>query len=190
MNKSKVSDLMIKLDEYATVPADASLFEAVAALEAAQESFSRNLYRHRSILVIDYQNQVVGRMSMRDVLESLEPGYRNRDCDPMRMGQYACSYIKALRVQKNLWEKPLDDICRKAGQLIVAEVMETPTEGEYIEADASLNDAIHLFVVGHHQCLLVTDPGGENVVGVLRLADCFEEVYAAMKSCRLSPTVD
>lgn len=188
MDTKKVSDLMVPIDEYATVPSDATLYEAVAALEAAQESFDRNHYRHRSILVIDDNDVVIGRLSQRDILESLEPGYRERECDPIRMGQYACSYIKSLRVVKSLWDKPMDDICRKAGSLRVSDLIEEPTEMDYIAFEESLNEAIHHFVVSHKQVLLVIKAG--KVVGVLRLADCFDEVYQAMKSCQLPPAVD
>jgi len=55
MKITTVRDLMVPLEEYATVPEEATLFEAVVALEQAQESLDRNRYKylHRSVLVYD-----------------------------------------------------------------------------------------------------------------------------------------
>jgi CBS domain-containing protein len=62
--------------------------------------------------------------------------------------------------------------------------MYTPTEGEYVPQDASLDQALHQLVVGHHQSLLVTKDGKE-IVGILRLTDVFQEVCEMMKACQL-----
>ncbi len=56
MQKITVKDLMVPLAEYATVKEDASLFEAVQALEQAQEHFDSEKYRHRAILVVSKAN--------------------------------------------------------------------------------------------------------------------------------------
>jgi CBS domain containing-hemolysin-like protein len=62
--------------------------------------------------------------------------------------------------------------------------METPTEGEIIAETATLDEAIHQFVIGHHQSLLVTR--GEDIIGILRLTDVFTAVFHMMKECKLS----
>jgi hypothetical protein len=62
------------------------------------------------------------------------------------------------------------------------EFMYTPKEAERVEADTSLCEAIHQFVMGHHQSLLVTK-GGE-IVEVLRLTDVFKHVFQPMESGR------
>ena len=53
--------------------------------------------------------------------------------------------------------------------------------GEKIEADATLGEALHSFVIGHHQSLLVTR--GEEIVGILRLVDVFKLVCERIKTC-------
>jgi predicted transcriptional regulator len=58
--------------------------------------------------------------------------------------------------------------------------MYTPSEGEYIEADASLCEAVHMLVMGHHQSLLVTRD--KKIVGILRLTDVFKETFQTMES--------
>jgi CBS domain-containing protein len=50
--------------------------------------------------------------------------------------------------------------------------------------DATLDQAIHQLVVGHHQSLLVTKDGKE-IVGILRLTDVFQEISERIKECGL-----
>jgi len=70
---------MVPLAEYATVSEDATLYEAVLALEKAQESFEdkHTRYSHRAILVLDKEGDVVGKLSQLDVLKALEPKYQD-----------------------------------------------------------------------------------------------------------------
>ncbi len=55
MKTFTVLDLMVPLSEYATVSDDASLCDAIVALEKAQEEFDQTRYRHRAILVFDQE---------------------------------------------------------------------------------------------------------------------------------------
>ena len=68
-----VKHLMVPLDEYATVSEEATLFEAVVALEKAQEKLDRTRFKylHRAILVYDKNNNIVGKISQLDVLRAL-----------------------------------------------------------------------------------------------------------------------
>ena len=49
MQQMKIKSLMVPLKEYATVSQDATLFEAVMALEEAQKKIVEG-YKHRAIL--------------------------------------------------------------------------------------------------------------------------------------------
>ena len=48
-----VKELMVPLEEYATVPQEANLYDAVLALEKAQKAFDPSKHKHRAILVLD-----------------------------------------------------------------------------------------------------------------------------------------
>ena len=179
-----VKELMVPLAEYATVSRNASLFEAVSALEKAQEAFDRDRYRHRAILILNDDGQVVGKMGQLDVLRALEPKYAEMLDDPLQHHRYGFSkkFMMSILSQYNMWETPLEDICRKAGQRTVARFMHTPTEGEYISETATLDAAVHQLVMGNHQSLLVT--GDQGITGILRLTDVFAAVFQTMKSCK------
>ncbi len=53
MSDFRVKELMVPLSEYATVPEGSTLFEAVLALEKAQEEFDHTKYKHRGVLILD-----------------------------------------------------------------------------------------------------------------------------------------
>jgi CBS domain-containing protein len=186
MKTFKVSDLMIPLSEYATVADDATLYDAVVALENAQEKYTykHSEYRHRAILVLDKNNKVIGKVSQIDVLRALEPKYEEiLEGRGLKGVGFSKKFLQTMVKDYVLFDSPLRDICRKASEQPVHRFMGTPTEGEIISETASLDEAIHLFVLGHHQSLLVTRGG--DIVGILRLTDVFTAVFHMMKECAL-----
>jgi len=184
MRSYTVNELMVPLSEYATVPEDATLYEAVLALEKAQENFEdkHTRYRHRAILILDKNGDVVGKVSQLDLLKALEPKYQGmiEGRGPQRFG-FTKQFMKSMLQEYHLFADSLEDICRKAGEKNVKEFMYTPSEGEYVTETASLGEAIHQLIMGHHQSLLVTRD--EKIVGVLRLTDVFAAVFHKMKEC-------
>ena len=191
MKTQKVKDLMVPLAEYATVPETATLLEAVKALKKAQAAFGKQRDRHRAILVIDANNHIVGKLSQHDVLEALEPNYkemRNQSEDGAihRLGLSDAFFQKTLE-QYHLWENALEGLCRKAIDLKVKRVMYTPDKGEFVKQSATMDEAIHRLIIGRHHSLLVTaDRDPREIVGVLRLSDVFEVVGDSMLECELT----
>lgn len=182
MSKELVKDLMVPISEYATVSKDATLAEAVMALKKSQEGYDPTKYRHRAVLVFDEKKNIIGKLSLICILRALEPKYDQMISDkrPMHVG-FTRQFQKAMLNQLQLWEAPLKDICKKASDIKVESFMITPEEGEYVEQDASINEAIHQFVMGHHQSLLVTE--GKKITGVLRLTDVFTAVSDMIIAC-------
>jgi CBS domain-containing protein len=175
---------MVPLKEYATVSEDATLNEAVAALKQSQAEFDQAKYRHRAILIYDKDQRIVGKVSLLSILWGLEPKYDQMlsDKGPGHMG-FTRSFQKAMIEQLKLWEEPLDHLCEKASQIKVKSFMSPVQEGEFIEPHATLNEAIHQLVLGHHQSLLVMGDT-KKVVGVLRLTDVFDVVATAITICK------
>lgn len=177
-----VEELMVLLSDYAVVDGTATLYEAVLALEAAQASFDSERYRHRAALVLDAQGRVIGKVGHTDMLRALEPKYETvLERESMAYTGMTRAFMKSLMEKYSLWGGAMHDICKKAAVQRVRDFMHVPTDGEFIEADATLDQAIHQFVVGGYQSLLVRQNG--TVIGILRLTDVFAAVSAAVKSC-------
>ena len=186
MDTKQAKDLMVPLSEYATVNENANLFDAVIALEKANEAFDQDRNRHRALLVYGSNNKIVGKLSQLDILRALEPKYKEfgEQIHLARFG-YSRKFMTSLFEKFNLWETPFTDICRKAVEFTVKNFMSVPREGEYVEENASVIEAIHLLVMGHHQSLLVTKQNSDDIIGILRLTDVFMEITQRIKACNI-----
>ncbi len=183
-----VQELMVPLEEYATVSEDATIYEAVLALEKAQATFDPARYRHRAILVYNVNGDVVGKLSLIDVMRALEPSFlKTLETVPMsRFGISETLVDMALR-RLHFWNRPLIELCVNAGKRKVRDYMYRPTKKEFINEDATLPMALHRLVMGQRHSLLVTQK--ERIVGVLRLTDVFTAVSQTMKSAFASEEV-
>ena len=56
-----VKEIMIPLSEYATVSEDATLYEAIVALDEAQAKHVKSPYSHKAILVFDKKIKLSGK---------------------------------------------------------------------------------------------------------------------------------
>ncbi|MCU0586844.1 MAG: CBS domain-containing protein [Syntrophobacteraceae bacterium] len=182
MQATSVKELMVPLADYATVSDDATLGDAVAALEEARRRVEADREKHRAVLVLDRNGRVVGKLDQWTVLWALEPRYKQMGNlrDTSRYG-FSPDFLKSMIDYYGLWRKPLEGLCRKAAELKVRDIMLQPTAGEQVDADDTLDAAIHQLVMGRHQSLLVTR--GEEVVGILRLSDVFRKICSAIEAC-------
>ena len=182
MSDYRVKELMVPLSEYATVPEGSTLFEAVLALEKAQEEFDHTKYKHRGVLIMDKDKRVIGKLGQLDVLRALEPKDENPAAlkDLSQFG-FSSNFVHKLRKQRRLKAAPLKDLCSNASKLRVEDFMQMPSEGEFIDQEASLDMAVMQLVTGHHISLLVTS--NKEIIGILRMTDAFAAVFHTMKEC-------
>ncbi|MCF8110848.1 MAG: CBS domain-containing protein [Desulfobacteraceae bacterium] len=184
MEAIKVKEIMVPLEDYAIVSEEANLAEAVFALEQAQQNFNQSRYQHRAILVYDKNKKVVGKLSLHDILQGLEPKYTGAgNFNELDQFYINADYIRNLIDELGLLENPMQDICKKAAEVKVKNIMHTPTKGEYVSEDAPLNEAIIQLLIGHRQSLLVTR--GKDIVGILRLTDVFKKIADVIKACNI-----
>jgi CBS domain-containing protein len=184
MKTISVKQLMVPLSEYATVSKDSTLYDAILSLEEAVAAFDPTRHRHRAILVYDEKKHIVGKISQIDILRALEPKYEEmaKNDSFTRLG-LSPIYTKSLIEQFMLWNKPLNDLCRKAAEVKVETFMHIPAEGEYVKEDTTLDEAIHQLIMGKHQSLLVTRD--TEIIGILRLTDVFMEIVNNVKECKI-----
>ncbi|MGQ9669782.1 MAG: CBS domain-containing protein [Desulfosoma sp.] len=184
MGKDMVKDLMVPIEEYATVSEEATLYEAVLALEEAQKRTGCREHKHRAVLVRNAGGHVVGKVSQLDVLRALEPKFKKLGNVGL-LGRFGLGpdVVRIITKELSLLENPLEDLCKKAARIRVKDMMHSPSEGEFVEETASLNEAIRQLVLGPHQSLLVTR--GQAIVGVLRLTDVYVEISQRIKACEL-----
>ena len=190
MDACTLDELMVPIAEYATISEDANVLEAISALEDAQKAFNPERYRHRAVLVLDKENRVVGKLSQHDIIQALEPGYKEtKERKKGALGHLGFSqkFMESVSLQYNMWDRPLQNLYKKALEQKVKSFMHTPTEGEYIETSATINEIIHRLIIGEHHSLLVTD--GPDIVGIVRLTDVFELIHLRLKALHLAAMI-
>ena len=124
MKKKLVKELMVPLAKYASVSQEATLFEAVLALEKAQEKFDQSRYRHRAVLIYDNDEEnIVGKVSQLDVMRALEPKYEAMGI-PGSLTRFGLTkrFQETMLEELRFWDKPMDDICRKASRIKIRSV--------------------------------------------------------------------
>ncbi|MCP4574139.1 MAG: CBS domain-containing protein [bacterium] len=175
-----ITELMIPLADYALVSVDATLSDALEALEQARCKYDVHRYRHRAVLVRDDDGLIVGKLSILDLIRALEPDYSEHMAD-LNLDRFGIDddYLAETLKTDDYWNQPLDKLCRAAAPQTVGRFMSQPTECEYIRSSATLQEAICRFVVGSHQSLLVMKD--KVVVGVLRMSDVFSEICRTMR---------
>jgi CBS domain-containing protein len=184
MKTKIVKDLMRPLSEYKTISTEANLYETAQALDRVQREFEKNPKANKILMISDENGEVVGKVSQLDVLRFLEPkGKPLGSSGALSRFGVSSRYLKPMIKQCPFWDKPLIDLCKEAGRLKVKRLVHTPVEGEFVEEDAPLTEALHQLALEHHQSLLVTR--GKKIVGVLRQSDIFKEVFDTLSVCEL-----
>ncbi len=182
MKTITVKELMVPLKKYATVPREATLREAVLALEKAQMALDPSRHKHRAILVLDESGKVVSKITMKNILVALEPNYgKVEGMGVLERSGYSPDLIRSMLEDNALWTEPLQFVRERATKLKVGDFIQAPSEGEYIDDNATLGEAIHQLVVYPYHSLLVTS--GDEVVGILRLSDVFSKICDEIKTC-------
>jgi len=175
-----VKDFMVPISEYASVTVGTSLIDAVKALEKAQEKYTTSKYQHRAILVLDESGRIIGKISQLRALKAIEPDSQsNSEIEQLKEFNFSDNYVAQLRDLYRSHGKIMSkDSLRDASTKKVEEFMQTPSPGEYVSENCSLDTAIHRLVAGTHLSLLVTR--NEKIVGILRISDVFAAVFHKM----------
>lgn len=175
----KVRDLMVPLEDYAVTGVNATLREAVRSLRKVYcqvEDGRCTEAGHRSILVVDQQDKLVGIMNFRSIMNTLIPEVAGGLTARLEALGVSIAYAQAdspeldesrlgfrARVIKNAETKVGDVMLRIRGT---------------IQADAGLMDALKALHANKITVLPVYD--GSTLVGVLRDSDVFLAVSGVL----------
>jgi Mg2+/Co2+ transporter CorC len=183
MEKLRVRDLMVPADRFPKISNRTSFYEALRALETAQQKYMAGEAKQRILLVEDDDHKIIGKLSPIDLLRGLETNY-SRIVAEKTLTRFGFSYIwKTVQEDYNLWGNPFHDLCRKAVEVHVKDFLKGPSEEQSVEADDLMAKCFHLFVMNRHDSLFVFE--GDQVVGLLRFSDVYLEVSRTMKECHI-----
>ncbi|MFH2056954.1 MAG: CBS domain-containing protein [bacterium] len=173
MNNKVTKDLLFPLSDYAVVPQQATLAEAILLLRRVEASLPPDRQTPRAVLVSDAEGKIVGQLGHLDFLRALEPKYDLMgDLDTLSRAGVSDSVIDSLTSHLSLWQGTLSELAERTHSLLAADFMHPLTES--IDIEAPLTEAMHKLIIWQTPRVLVTRKG--EVVGVLRAADLFAEL--------------
>jgi len=167
-----VMGVMVPFQEYTTVTGKESVQDAILKLKVSftsKISTSRLMETgHRSVLVMDDQDNVEGILAIRDLLELILPSYLTAPKPSM---------ADSIQYSPMFWQGMfLKEVLQKS-TILIREVMSPvpPT----IEGTASLMEAAYLMVQNNARRLVVYLAG--SVVGIIREQDLFFEMEKILR---------
>ncbi|MBK8212062.1 MAG: CBS domain-containing protein [Rhodospirillales bacterium] len=160
-----VKDLMVPLEAFTRVPETASLYDALKALEKVMTNPAGDPARprDRAVLVQGHDGQVLGKLSLWDVLRGLEPRYE-LPVEPLVVIDEYFTWTHSM----------FANLAEKARAIPAKNLLRGHARHETIDENAPLDQAVHQLVQGRLLSLLVMR--GDHIVGVLRLSDVFTEI--------------
>jgi len=181
MEKMNVRDLMILKERFPRIADSATFYEALMALESAQEKYLAGEAEQRILLVEDAEGKIMGKLSPIDLLRGLETNYNRMDTQKI-LSRFGLDYIwKSMQEDYGLWGNPFDDLCRKAAGLRIRDFIKPLPEGQCVRVDETLVKCFHLFVMNRHDALFVLE--GDEIVGLVRFSDVYRKASRMMKEC-------
>jgi CBS domain-containing protein len=162
--KKKVREVMIPLQDYPHIPYWFTLRQAVAMVRESALKYP-GAFQPRAVLVFNEKYQIVGMLTLRDILKGLEPGFLKES-----------EIIKADPALAIVMGDLFGPGMKKQAERPVSEVM-GPIKVT-IKADDSLVKALFVMVKENVGLMPVIDDN--RVVGMVRLTDLFLEVSQAI----------
>jgi len=167
-----VEEVMISIEDYSTLSAEATVKEAIDKLRL---SFSSKMATgcimetgHRSLLVIDDSGQAQGLLAILDLLQAIMPAY---------MSAPKPSTADSIQYSPMFWAGMFTWETKELAKRRIKEIM-SPAPLT-IGAQASLMEAAYLMVTNQERRLAVVRAG--KVIGVIREQDLFFEMEKTLR---------
>lgn len=159
-NDKTVRDLMIPLEDYPHIPYWFTLRQAMAIIREATIKFE-GAFEPRAVLVFDEKYQLMGMLTLRDIITGLEPRFLQET-----------SFVKMDPSLAILMGDLFGPNMRKASQRPVSEVM-SPIQAT-VSGDSPIVKALYLMIKENVGLIPVIQD--DKVAGMVRLSDLFAEV--------------
>ena len=156
----KVKDLMIPLEDYPHIPYWFTLRQAMAIVREAALKFE-GAFEPRAVLVFDEKYQLMGMLTLRDMIKGLEPKFLQET-----------SLVKTDPSLTVLLGDHMGPNMREASQRPVSEVM-SPIQVT-VDGAAPLVKALYLMIKENVGLMPVIQDS--RVAGMIRLSDLFAEI--------------
>ena len=162
--EKKVKDLMIPLEDYPHIPYWFTLRQAMAIVREAAIKFE-GTFEPRAVLVFDEKYQLMGVLTLRDIIKGLEPRFLQET-----------AYVKGDPSLTVLMGDLFGPQMREQSQRPVSEVM-SPIR---VTVDAADPMAKALFLMIKENVGMMPVVQQNKVAGMIRLSELFKEISDAV----------
>jgi CBS domain-containing protein len=159
-NDKKVKDLMIPLEDYPHIPYWFTLRQAMAIVREAAIKFE-GTFEPRALLVFDEKYQLMGILTLRDIIRGLEPNFLKET-----------SLVKMDPSLTVLMGDAFGPQMKEHSQRPVSEVM-SPIQVT-VDGNAPIPKALYLMVKENVGMMPVIQDN--KVAGMIRMSDLFNEI--------------
>ena len=177
METTTVRDLMVPLEELPSAPADASLAEAMAVLQAAHAGPSGRL-QYRVVLAVDAAGAVIGKLGHQAFLRGLLATAARSAPDTAAFDRAWVDPDLVSKMTEHLrfLQETFSECCERASWVRVRDAMVPVSES--IADDAPIAAGIRALL--DRGLLSVFVRRGDAIVGLLRQADVFDWIANAV----------
>lgn len=165
--EKKVRDIMIHIDDYSKVSVDDTVKDAVSTL---MDSFAKFVSSgrimetgHRSLLVYDDNGDVVGILSITDLIRALRPAY---------LSAAKPSMADSMQYSPMFWEGLFTTQVKTLAQRKVGDIMSDVAR--QVDQNMNLMEAANVMFTSKIRRMIVIDE--KTVVGVVREQEIFFEI--------------
>jgi len=170
MSKLKtVKDVMVDVFSYPHIPYWFSIKKAIGIIKVSFMS-TKNFPEPMAILVFDEKYNLLGTLSLKDILKGLEPKFLR----PITKAQVPSEDESELSV---LWDTLFDKDSREIAERPVSEVM-VPAKFHVSPGDP-ITKAAYL-MIRHDAVLLPVLEDNKKFIGVIRMVEIFDELSKAL----------
>ncbi len=180
MRNIKIKELMTPIDEYLTVHEDQTLYEVFRLL--GNETVTGE-HVHRDLIVVDESGEFKGKITMIDLSRVLEPKYKFLEYLSSD-GMFTKKYVQDAVKTYDLWLEPVSTLCNRGRGVSLSGAMHIPFQSEFVHENDSAEIALHQYVMGSHQPLIVKSD--TRVTGLLKFEDLFTLIKTHMMKCNLT----
>jgi len=159
-----VKSFVIPLEEYPHIEEDQSICKAIEQILLYKSGAKDQLLQFSELFVSNRDGQVVGKLTLSDILTALEPKLLKMDKKPVFEGAEMDAPSLAI-----LWEDSFFKHCREHQAKTVKEFM-SPIKSVISGSDPVLK-ALYIMLHSGEQSLPVLEDG--KIVGVLRIEELF-----------------
>jgi CBS domain-containing protein len=177
-DEKKVKDIMAHIDEYNTIYVEAPVCEVLSILKENYEKIKGNVTGkfHKTLIVIDASNNIVGKLSIFDLIRGLVPEATKKP-ELTRAyyrvlssrAQEVADEIGAMQERFGWLHSSFFDLVKQECQKKVQDIM-SPVHPLLVEED-NLNKAIYVMFKENIRQPVVTRKG--KIVGVVNIMDIF-----------------